>query len=149
MCIPTDPINNKSDNGLVLNRQLAITITNVGPFFIEGWTKWMPLCMWQIQLNILYGKSFILIEMSQILRYLWAYRSEETAQSWCQDIPCCGHTKGGDMRVWLGPFRKSVYHTDVNISCHAKIVMKCVERKYIFSYLKYHGYNMTYEICYY
>ena len=44
-CIPNDPASNKSGYGLVLKRQLAI----------EAWTKWVPLCMWHIQLNILNG----------------------------------------------------------------------------------------------
>ena len=50
-----DPVNNKSGNGFVLKRQLAITLTNVDPLHIETWTKWLPLCMWHIQLNILNG----------------------------------------------------------------------------------------------
>ena len=53
--IPNDPVNNKSGNGLVLKRQLVVTITNVDPLHIEAWTKWVPLCMWHIQLNILNG----------------------------------------------------------------------------------------------
>ena len=52
-CIPDDPVYTKSGNGLVLKRQLAITLTNVDLLHIEAWTKWVPLCMWYIQLNIL------------------------------------------------------------------------------------------------
>ena len=50
-CIPNDPVNNKSGNGLML----TVTLTNVDPLHIVAWTKWVPLCMWHIQLNILNG----------------------------------------------------------------------------------------------
>ena len=55
LIFPNDSDDNKSGNGLVLKRQLAITLTNVDPFHIEVWTKWVQLCMWHIQLNILNG----------------------------------------------------------------------------------------------
>ena len=48
-------LSNKSGNGLVLKRQLAVTLTNVDPLHIEVWIEWVPLCMWHIQLNILNG----------------------------------------------------------------------------------------------
>ena len=34
-CIPNDPLNSISDDGLVMNRQLAITLTNADTLHIE------------------------------------------------------------------------------------------------------------------
>ena len=58
------------------------------------------------------------------LKYLWAW-DQRRQLSWCQDTPCCGHTKGICGSAWVS-LDKGVYHTDVNINCHAKNLMKYV-----------------------
>ena len=63
------------------------------------------------------------------LRYLWACRSVEEIQSWCPEAQCSEHTNGtcGSACLNAPSLDKGVYHTDVNINCHAKNVIKYID----------------------